>query len=125
MGIFTQFITINCHFILTIGMNLDSSINLKKMWKCITIIYVLVNCCHALQLRDIIEPDVIDDFINDVDISTKNDKGSEIITEQVQTESKNDNEKDVNVKGHEQVSIAESGMMDNATVDDDSVKIQE
>jgi hypothetical protein len=76
-------------------------------------------------LRDIIEPDVIDDFINDVDISTKNDKGSEIITEQVQTESKNDNEKDVNVKGHEQVSIAESGMMDNATVDDDSVKIQE
>ena len=95
------------------------------MWKCIAFVYVLANCCHALQLRDIIEPDVIDDFINDVDISAKNDKGANEFTEQVLAESKNDNEKDVNVRGHEQVSIAESGMMDNATADDDSIKIQE
>lgn len=87
------------------------------MWKYIAIVYILANCCQALKLRDIIEPDVIDDFINEVDISNSTDKGDMLI------DSKTDNEKDVNVTGHEQVSIAESGMDNTTTSDDDSIKI--
>ena len=77
------------------------------MWKYIAFVYILASCCQALKLRDIIEPDVIDDFINDVDISNSTDKGANEIIEHTQIDGKTDNEKDLNVTGHEQVSIAE------------------
>ena len=107
-------------------MNLGSSINLKNLWEYIAITCILAQNSDAHQLKDIIEPDVIDDFINDVDITQKSDKGAaNKLTKHTIIVAKNDNEKDLNVTGHEQVSIGESGM-DNTTSDDpDSIKIQE
>ena len=104
-------------------MNLGSSINLNKAHKILALLFLLTySCSSALQLRDIIEPDVIDDVINDVDTTGK---GSNEFTENVLREAKTENEKEANLTaGHEQISIAESGM-DNTTTDDESIKIQE
>lgn len=46
-------------------MDLGSSKKCQKMWKLIALLYILAVSCHALQLRDYIEPDAIDEIISD------------------------------------------------------------
>ena len=47
------------------GMDLGSSKKCQKMWKLFALLNILAISCDALQLRDYIEPDAIDDIIKD------------------------------------------------------------